>query len=282
MDNIKAPNKPTKAKTKCFFCKYELKSKPKLINYKNTTVKVCISCNSKKFKFCATKYKSKNIECTACQKAVIYNSCILCSCCDHFIHQKCTRLSKEDIADIEKSQNEWTCKQCYSDIFPFSELTTRELQKQLTPVLKTSRQMAKNRTKPVLKQQCFACHNTVPRTHYKNKYIFYNHRKVKLCVTCSKDQSRLKTKSAIEYIECTICDKSVNYESILCNLCLTWVHPDCAGLNKKDLSTIGEESYGDWYCPPCTSTIFPFQTNDTLEKSTVELTNEFKTYTDCS
>ena len=143
MDNIKAINKQTKAKTKCFFCKYELKSKPKLINYKNTTVKVCISCNSKKFKFCAAKYKSKNIECTACQKAVIYNSCILCSFCDHFIHQKCTRLSKEDIADIEKSQNEWACKQCCSDIFPFSELTTRELQKELTPVLKTCHQMAK-------------------------------------------------------------------------------------------------------------------------------------------
>ena len=137
-------------------------------------------------------------------------------------------------------------------------------------------------TKSVLKQQCFACYNTVPRTHYKNKYIFYNHRKVKLCVTCSKDQSRLKTKSAIEYIECTICDKSVNYESILCNLCQSWVHPDCAGLNKRDLSTIGEESYGDWYCPPCKSNIFPFQTNGTLDKSTIQLTNEFKTYTDCS
>ena len=112
MDNNKRLDKPTKAKTKCFFCKYELKSKPKLINYKNTTVKVCISCNSQKNKLFSTKYKSKNIECTVCTKAVLYNSCIMCSCCEHFIHQKCTQLSKEDIAVIEKCHNERTCKKC--------------------------------------------------------------------------------------------------------------------------------------------------------------------------
>ena len=76
----------------------------KPIIYKNATVKICTSCNNnKKLTVCSKKYKhnSTYIDCSICQKAVLYNSSILCNGCDHFVHRKCTNLTSEDIKNIE-------------------------------------------------------------------------------------------------------------------------------------------------------------------------------------
>ena len=122
-----------------------------------------------------------------------------------------------------------------------------------------------NRSKPVStpihpvptpKSQCFACKNPVPKNNYKNKTIIYNNELVKLCKTCGQNQSKLNYDN-IEYLNCTICTKTVNNESIFCSRCQSWVHPDCANLNRKDLEIIGNSSYGDWFCPPCIHSIFP-------------------------
>ena len=103
----------------CFFCKYELKSKPKLINYKNTTIKVCQSCNKQKFKICSKDHQSKFLDCSICKKFVLYNTCIVCENCDHFVHRKCTKLTHEEIKNIENNNIPWNCVKCTEEIFHF-------------------------------------------------------------------------------------------------------------------------------------------------------------------
>ena len=118
-------NKKFNQKTRCFVCQYEIKSKAKLINYKNTTIKICTSCNSnKKLTISSQKYKSNYIDCSICNKAVIYNSNIPCTGCNHLVHRKCTSLSSEDITNIESTNSIWHCSTCMEDMFPFSKLNT--------------------------------------------------------------------------------------------------------------------------------------------------------------
>ena len=109
-------------KPQCFFCKYEIRTKPRLMNYKNTTIKVCKTCNSGKNKVCSKKYNSKLIDCSICKKAVLYNSSILCSNCDHFVHKKCTVLSTDDIKNIENTIDTWFCPICVADCSPSPNL----------------------------------------------------------------------------------------------------------------------------------------------------------------
>ena len=134
----------THSKPKCFFCKYEIKSKTKIMNYKNTTVKVCSSCNSKKLKACSKNYQDKFLDCSLCEKAVIYNSSILCSICDHFVHQKCTKLTKIDINNIENSNTPWSCDKCCCDIFPFFHLDATKLDRLLNSSYKPPHKSSTN------------------------------------------------------------------------------------------------------------------------------------------
>ena len=98
------------------------------MNYKNTTIKVCTYCNSKKVKQCMKKYQGTFLDCTICQKAVMYNNTILCIGCSHWIHMKCTHLSSDDINEIEKLEIPWFCNTCTTDIFPFSQILKIHLQ----------------------------------------------------------------------------------------------------------------------------------------------------------
>ena len=100
-----------------------------------------------------------------------------------------------------------------------------------------------------------------------------------MCKTCGQNQSKLNHKS-IEYIDCTICTKTVHTESVLCNLCQHWVCAECAGLKRKDISALGDSNYGDWFCPPCVKSIFPCMQNE--ENLEIEERVEFLTYNDCS
>ena len=277
--NRKAKTSHSNHKKRCFFCKYELKTKFRSINYKNTTVKVCMSCNTKKNKACSPNYNDAYVDCSICEKAVIYDSSIYCSCCNHFIHQKCTKLSKEDILDIENSNSTWTCNKCCEDIFPFFQLDSTKMNKLFNHKLPfpSTRSVAS----PISKSQCFLCTNIVPNRKYKNKGIIYDNKRVKLCEPCGHDQSKTKNKHLIEYLDCTICNKEVKYESIFCSICQHWLHPECSDLNRKDLIKMGENYYGDWFCPPCSSSIFPFSM-PIETKSTHEVNIEFQTYLDCS
>ena len=247
-------------KPSCFFCKYEfstkLKSKPKLMNYKNITIKICSTCNKQKFKVCSKNYQSKSLDCSICKKLVLYNTSILCDNCDHYIHRKCTNITHEEIKNIERNSVPWNCSQCNKEIFPFFQLNSTNLTKVLNSKVSFAAPKQKSKAVPVPKNLCFSCNKPVHRGYYNKKHIIYNHKKLKFCKSCSQDQSPLKDKDKIEYLDCTICNKEVQHESIFCILCQSWVHPDCANLTRHDLNTIGEDNYGDWFCPPCTSSIF--------------------------
>ena len=59
-------------------------------------------------------------------------------------------------------------------------------------------------------------------------------------MTCAQDQSKIENKHLIEYLDCTMCQNKVEYESILCNLCQCWIHPQCANLKINDILKMGE------------------------------------------
>ena len=110
-------------KVKCFFCKFEIKGKSKILNFRNQKVNACPACNSTKLKLCAKKYRLKFLNCSICDKAVKSNNSILCHMCDCWTHQNCSGLSKAEINCIEKSIDTWICKNCNSDMLPFSLLS---------------------------------------------------------------------------------------------------------------------------------------------------------------
>ena len=96
---------------------------------------------------------------------------------------------------------------------------------------------------------------------------------------CSYSPTNIKNINLIEFLDCSICKKEVKYESIFCNSCQHWTHPECAGLTRKDLFDINNDFYGDWFCLPCSNSMFPLY--PTFEDIHVE-NNEFCTFTDCS
>ena len=219
------------------------------MNYKHTTVKVCTACNVQKIKMSARQYKSKFLDCSICKKAVIYNSSILCLGCDHWCHKKCTELDTSDINTLEKSDIGWYCSICMPNIFPFHQLNGKQIRKELNPLVSSVFPASvthkagpvrggKISRKSMLNKECFSCNNLTSRSVYKNKFIIYNNQKVKLCIPCGKDQSKIKHKNKIEYLDCTIYVRrksSMNqflfYLPILgpCRLC----RPKKKGFNKN-------------------------------------------------
>ena len=273
-------NNKTTYKIRCFFCKYEIyKGRVKIMNYKNTAVKVCSACNSKKFKACALKYRTTFLDCSVCKKAVKNNNCILCSICTHWFHQKCTKLSTKDIKVIERLNVDWTCNNCTINIYPFSVFDYKEIQASSNTQRKPGRTM---------KSKCFSCTiNIIPFKRYKYKIIYYENKQVRLCEECSiTDNHNLKDKNLIEYIECTVCYKNVTHDlSLFCNICQHWIHAECTDLTMHEFNLLGEHKNknDDWYCLPCRINIFPFMDDSsTCEPIVTVKTNEFKTHVDCS
>ena len=134
------------------------------------------------------KYQGTFLDCTICQKAVMYNNTILCIGCSHWIHMKCTHLSSDDINEIEKLEIPWFCNTCTTDIFPFSQIfDANKLSKILNPGVPSQVTTRRPRTKP-----CFCCQNQViTRLYYPNKYLLYNGNKRELCKPCSYNKIKL-------------------------------------------------------------------------------------------
>ena len=58
--------------------------------------------------------------------------------------------------------------------------------------------------------------------------------------------------------------------------------PRLCKFEKKRPQKMGEDCYGDWFCPPCTGSIFPFSSQDINLNIHPNENKEFKTFTDCS
>ena len=88
---------------------------------------------------------------------------------------------------------------------------------------------------------------------------------------------------SMEYLDCSLCNKQVLYESILCSLCNHWVHSECLFINKTDIKTL--ENHNDWCCPQCLANVFPFFNDNSESKPITDNTFtrvEYKTNSKCS
>ena len=262
--------KKSAKKVTCYFCKYVIVNtqKCKYVTYRNIKKPICRYCKASNHKPLNKKYTNFDIECTSCKKPVKYNSSIACSICNHFVHAKCNyNLTAQDITNIENICDFFMCKKCNESVFPqYYKKPTREHNKQPKP--------------PV---QCFTCTKSISNHKYSNKNIIYNDIYTSLCITCSVLGTNLNVRdsSAIEFLDCSACKKNVKYESIFCNLCQHWVHPDCNGLSKKDLQVLGDDE-NDWHCLKCTLDIFPHFLINTDNETYNSDRNSFKTFDNCS
>ena len=139
-------------------------------------------------------------------------------------------------------------------------------------------------------KNCLTCNKQISKNKYENKYLIYNNKKRCLCEGCSKQglDIPVRDKSLIEFLDCSICKKQVNYESILCDHCQHLVHPYCNGISKKYLSHLGQIT-DNWYCRNCNLKIYPnflLTTKNNHElpinKNQSDIKNEFITHKDCS
>ena len=243
--------KPTYKKLTCFYCRYEITNTKttKHVYYKQTKKTICNNCTTKKHKPLNKKlYENHDVQCTHCSKPVMYNKCISCAICDHFVHGKCLSLSTADIKRIENVCEFFICQPCTVEIFPQNtNLTNDDI-------------LHKKNKKPVKKnilEQCLTCTNVVPqKQHYPNKNIIYNGKNYRLCNNCSLlgIKAPVKNVSALEFLDCSICTKEVKYESLYCNKCLHWVHPHCNNINRRQFDQLSNTD-GHWFCLPCSKTL---------------------------
>ena len=96
------------------------------------------------------------------------------------------------------------------------------------------------------------------------------------CSGLSVEQFSFHSKNELEFWRCHNCVPfrckcnlivRNNQNSILCNICETWVHLKCSGLTKNELSHLSKTTL-DWYCRWCIADALPFYNieNKKLEK----------------
>ena len=214
------------------------------------------------------KYRSSkfDIKCKVCTKKVTGNRCINCTNCDHFIHSKCSGLTKNEIDLIETSNLFWTCTLCCSEMFPFFNYSLSKSISQTTQKHKTTK-------------SCFVCVKTL-KPKYKPKLISENN-PLYLCSDCKVEDVQIDN---LEHLDCTQCNQIVQYQSILCNLCNHWIHAKCIPISLNDLNNA---VIGDWFCPSCLANILPFYNIASIETSLLPIiannaVNDYITYNDCS
>ena len=254
----------------CFFCKYIIRGSFKTIHYGGKLKRFCSNCTSREHKVLAGKYKILNcdVKCTGCSRAVSGKNNICCTNCNHFIHSKCANLTPKDIKLIESQEISWTCKACCTNIFPFYNY------------IPSATNITDRRSSRVVKS-CIIC--TQPLKPNCTPKLISEDNPIYLCHSCDIEQVQIDD---MEYLDCSLCNKLVLYESILCSLCNHWVHAQCLSLNDTDIRHM--ESQIDWCCPHCLSNIFPFyniNSNYVTKTKTLTLTDNTsttQTYNTCN
>ena len=86
------------------------------------------------------------------------------------------------------------------------------------------------------------------------------------CSNLSKTNFDFHVQNELEYWRCDYCVPYIckckrivkhNQNSIFCNICATWIHLKCSGLNKKEFTEL-LNSESDWYCRGCIADNLPF------------------------
>ena len=67
--------------------------------------------------------------CSICLKRVFDSQRgILCDCCKHWVHLRCTKVSYNEYNRLSNDSAHWYCHLCIVDIFPFPKLEEFEFQ----------------------------------------------------------------------------------------------------------------------------------------------------------
>ena len=171
------------------------------------------------------EWACSNCERNICNKCNILtkdNTRIKCDKCDKNYHLRCAGLSKT--AFIPTTQ--WYCYQCQDDIFPFNNISVRQVSNLSFNSLSLVRHP----------NQLRSIHSAC--TQIDNQQPCYS----KKCNVCSKIVNRPNTA-----IPCPCCN------------CLT--HKTCSKLKQKDIDYF-KENRNLWECPTCYSNKFPYMNTD--------------------
>lgn len=163
----------TNRRLACFYCHYEIlnKNNAKYVKFKNKKKLVCQKCTWKHHKPLDKQlYENSDIQCSSCQKPVMYRKCLECSICNHFIHGKCINLNYSEITKIEKVCNFYICPRCTDNIFP--KYIDHNINK-----------FSPKQKKPIKK--CLTCDNNITKQRYNNKNILYEGKQYSLCNKCT-------------------------------------------------------------------------------------------------
>ncbi len=66
--------------------------------------------------------------CSVCDKRVInIEKALPCHSCQKFIHRNCTHLTEQQLVDLGVNIEQWFCKSCRDDAFPFNSIENHEI-----------------------------------------------------------------------------------------------------------------------------------------------------------
>ena len=178
-----------KMKKICFICKYIVVGNHKTIIFNGLEKNCCLNCKSSDHRPLEARYRNSHtdLQCSTCSRAVTGRNCLSCSICNHFVHLKCSSLTKNDINHIIYKNQSWTCHHCFSTLFPFSNVNT-------ISDTNTIPDDNKEQRKCNGKKACYFCNN-----NNKNNFpIYYHNTNCYICFTCSNNTNT----TDVEYLDC--------------------------------------------------------------------------------
>jgi exonuclease III len=253
----------------CIICKFEITNKFRITKFNGVLKKCCMNCKPATHKVLRVAFRNKDydIQCSVCNKIVSGKKCLACSNCNHFVHARCNVLTATDIPKIEKY--DWLCLKCTTSIFPNPTVSDQE------PSRSTA---AYNSNK------CYLCFRKCPSHKDKNPALLNSNRIVNVCQTCKLSDA--VGKHDIEFLNCKLCTKIVDNESVLCDLCNHWIHASCLSLTDEALKQM--KNNDSWFCVTCLNETLPFykyymEISQEDEMNNVNsITINYSTFSDCS
>ena len=174
--------------------------------------------------FCTTCLKDR---CNKCDIIFRIGNSISCDSCDKWYHLKCSGLDKATFDQLSNNDDEnWYCRLCKNDIFPFNTIETRNL-------------------------ESLTFNSLIIEGYYKNKLNSTLNSFYSVVDTTVNDSNYISDYS--------VCKNRVKNPrtSIPCPNCKHLVHKKCSNLN-PDLMFKLKRSLNLWECSHCMEDKFPF------------------------
>ena len=136
---------------------------------------------------CSLKHVNEKIKCDKCSVRISRTrQNLVCDICKRVKHYKCCNLSKNDVNEILRTQeNRWTCYECISDVLPMGIAETSDNSVSWTPITDLN-----------FKQRCSACDG-----------MSYRRENVEICTWCNDWCHKKCLKSSLGCLKC--CDNMI-------------------------------------------------------------------------